>query len=181
MNNILEIRSRNDDAEDIINFIKQHYNDEGYFDFNTFVPEPDSEKDCPPKYNFNTPLGKAMNDRNLSIIDGKDWFNWYDWRIHYWGTKWNCGEESRCYYDFDKIKEGYSYFCPIYVHFTTAWNAPFPIFKLCYTLHPELSIIITCHSTENEEYGVFLDLDDVVNYSEYDLDLRRELELKKED
>lgn len=179
VDNILEIRSRNDDAEDIINFIKQHYNDEGYFDFNTFVPEPSSEKECPPKYNFNTQVGQAHKDMSLEVIDGKEWFNWFDWRIHYWGVKWNCNGSKSCY-DLQKIRECYDEFSPVYIHFKTAWNAPFPIFNLCYKLHPELDIEIVCHSIENGEYSVFIDNGDTVSYEEWDLRFLRELELKKE-
>lgn len=177
--NIIKISTKKENVEDIINFIKQHHNEEGYFDFNTFVPEPDYVEDCPDKYNYNTQVGQAHKDMSLEVFDDKEWYNWCDWRIHYWGVKWNCNG-SKCCYDLQKIRECYDDFSPVYIYFETPWNAPFPIFKMCYTLHPELDIEIIYHSVENDEYGVFRDNGDTVWYTEYDLDFRRELELKKE-
>ncbi len=168
VHNILKIRSKKDNPEDIINFIKQHYNKDGLFDFNTFMPEPESEEECPPRYNFNTPNGYAHYS-DLENPEGQEWFNWYDWRLDYWGTKWNCGEESKCYFDFKKIREGYSYFSPLYIHFTTAWTPPIPIFEKIIDMHPELRIEIIYHSTENEEYGVFERYNDEITHMHWTL------------
>jgi len=154
VNNIIEITSKNDDSEDIIKFLKQHYNEEGFFDFNTIIPEPTTEEECPFEYNFNN-NASLKEHRSLEVIDGNDWFNWYDWRLKYWGTKWNAGQESKCYYYLDKIRENNSYWSPVYIHFSTAWSPPYPIFKKIYELHPELDIEITYHSTENDEYGTY--------------------------
>lgn len=176
VDNILEIISKEDNPEDIINFIKQHYNKDGLLDFNTFIPEPQSEEECPPRYNFNTPTGYA-HYRDLEKAEGTEWFNWYDWRIDHWGTKWNAGEDSKCYYDFDKIKEEYSYFSPVFIHFTTAWTPPIPLFKRMFEMHPELKINVTYHSIENLDYGDLLWGDDVT-VNEYRLTLIEEYKLK---
>lgn len=173
VNNILEIRSKN--TEDIVNFIKQHYNEDGLFDFNTFVKEPENEDECPSEYNMKL----TDNDRSLEIFEDKPWFNWYDWRLKYWGTKWNCADESKCYFDLDKIRECDSYFSPVYIHFTTAWTPPIPIFKKIFEMHPELDINIIYHSTENMEYGWFVDVGEYVNFEEYRLTLVREEEITK--
>ena len=175
VNNILEIRSKSDNAEDVINFIKQHYNEDGLFDFNTFIKEPETEEECPLEYN----MSKTATDRSLEIFDDKPWFHWYGWRLKYWGTKWNCGEESKCYFDLDKIRESYSYFSPVYIHFITAWQPPFPLFGKMYEMHPELNIRITYHSTDNGEYGWLYDMEDYVDLVEYKLTYVREAEIPK--
>ena len=175
VNNILEIRSKSGNAEDIINFIKQHYNEEGLFDFNTFIPEPKTEEECPPEYN----MSRTGNHKSLEIFEDKPWFNWYDWRLKYWGTKWNCGVESKCYFDFDKIRENYDSLSSIYIHFDTAWNPPFPIFQKMFEMHPELDIEIIYQSTENNEYGWFGDMGKYVSFDEYKITFVREAEIPK--
>jgi hypothetical protein len=57
--------------------------------------------------------------------------NWYDWSIANWGTKWNaCDAEL----DDDCIAEGY-----IEIRFTTAWEAPVPVFEKMFAMFPKLS------------------------------------------
>ena len=74
-----------------------------YFDFNNIVPEPETEEDCPDRCNTNiTP------DDSIQKPKDKPWFNWYEWRYEYWGTKWN-GFECKIIND-DAIK------------FETAWS-----------------------------------------------------------
>ena len=172
--NIVEI---NGDADDIIKFIEQHFNEEGLFDFNTFVREPLSESDCEDKYNFNTRDGElnstlACNKDTLENPVDRKWFNWLDWRRKYWGTKWNAGSESRLLYDFDKIREHNAYNLPVRIFFTTAWHPPFPIFEQIYKMHPELEISIVYYSTENGEFGEFFswkENHEEVEFCHYDL------------
>ena len=42
--NVIEMRSS--DGEELVQFLKQHIVD-GIFDFNTRIPEPETEEDCP--------------------------------------------------------------------------------------------------------------------------------------
>jgi len=49
--------------------------------------------------------------------------NWYDWRVKYWGTKWNAYSQSL-------IKDG--------VQFQTAWSTPFPAMCGLSKMFPEL-------------------------------------------
>lgn len=161
VHNVMKIRSLKDDAEEVINFLKQHFNKEGFFDFNTVIPEPTTEAECSDRFNFNTERG-AEHYRSLESDDDKSWFNWYDWRLEYWGTKWNVGAESRCYYDFDKIMKNYSSGSPVQVMFETAWSAPIPIFKKLMSMHPELDIDVFYYSIENCEFGHVFVWDDVI-------------------
>lgn len=74
-----------------------------YFDFNNIIPEPETEEECPDRYNLNiTP------DDSIQIRTDKPWFNWYEWKYDTWGTKWN-GFECKIIND-DAIK------------FETAWS-----------------------------------------------------------
>ena len=163
VHNIIKIRSQKDDAEEIIQFIQQHFNKEGFFDFNTIIPEPTTEEECPDRYNFNTEEGSAY-DTSLEIEEGTEWFNWYNWRLEYWGTKWNAGAESMCYYDFDQIRKNYSFESPVQIMFETAWSAPIPVFVELISMHPELDIDVLYYSTENCEFGhVFVWDDEIIH------------------
>ena len=73
------------------------------FDFNNIVPEPETEEECPDRYNLN-----IIPDHTIQKSGDKPWFNWYEWKCEYWGTKWN-GFECKIIND-DAIK------------FETAWS-----------------------------------------------------------
>lgn len=80
-------------------------------DFDLIIPEPRFKKDCPKDCIVN-------KDSHVSEVEGRPWFNWYEWHVKYWGTKWNA-------YD------GYTIIKPhqlIFV-FSTAWSAPFSIYE----------------------------------------------------
>ena len=161
VHNIIKLRSKKDDAEEIIQFIQQHFNKEGFFDFNTIIPEPATEEECPDRYNFNTEEG-FTHFMSLETEQDTEWFNWYNWRLEYWGTKWNAGEESMCYYDFDKIRKNYSFCSPVQVMFETAWSAPIPVFVELISMHPELDIDVLYYSIDNDEFGHIFVWDDEI-------------------
>lgn len=80
-------------------------------DFDLIIPEPRFKKDCPKECIVN-------KDSHVSEVEGREWFNWYEWHCKYWGTKWNA-------YD------GYTIIKPhqlIFV-FSTAWSAPFSVYE----------------------------------------------------
>lgn len=79
--NTLKIQGKSDD---IYNFCKRHIVD-GRFDFNTIIPEPESEEECSDSFNLNKNPKPYIGPNS----DGKLWFNWYDWRKWRWGCKWN--------------------------------------------------------------------------------------------
>ena len=51
-------------------------------------------------------------------MNGKPWFDWYEWHNDYWGTKWNA------YDSYTIIKKSSVQFV-----FSTAWSAPAPIYS----------------------------------------------------
>ena len=75
--NTLKIQGKSDD---IYNFCKRHIVD-GRFDFNTIIPEPESEEECSDSFNLNKNPKPYIGPNS----DGKLWFNWYDWRKWRWG------------------------------------------------------------------------------------------------
>ena len=89
-------------------------NDEWIMDFDLVIPEPRFKKDCPKKYQVN-------KSSHIAKDEGRPWFDWYEWHLAYWGTKWNA------YDGYTKIGKTQLTFV-----FSTAWSAPFPIYaKLC--------------------------------------------------
>ncbi len=147
VNNIIIIRTNNKEA--IIKFLKRHIKDER-FDFNTVIPEPETEADCPDEYNLN----KTKFDVGLEHEPDREWFNWYNWRIDNWGTKWNSFD--KLYIDYGKIIEAEN-FIEIKINFQTAWSAPFPVFKKLLEMYSNLSdamgLEMVYYSTENGECG----------------------------
>lgn len=73
------------------------------FDFSKIIPEPETEEECPYRYNLN-----IFPDKYIQLRPNKPWFNWYKWKCDTWGTKWN-GFECKIIND-DAIK------------FETAWS-----------------------------------------------------------
>lgn len=91
-------------------------------DFNKIIPEPDDEVSCPDEFKMN-------KDSHVEKLPDKPWFNWYDWHIKYWGTKWNAYD---CY---TKIGKSYIMFI-----FSTAWAVAYPIVKRLAVLGYDMEI-----------------------------------------
>lgn len=83
-------------------------------DFNKIIPEPRTEEECPEA--FLAEPGKAI--KAIEEDKEKPWFNWFDWHIANWGTKWNA------YDGYTKIGKSYVTFI-----FSTAWNIAMPIIE----------------------------------------------------
>jgi hypothetical protein len=80
-------------------------------DFNLIIPEPQRIQDCPEAFRLN-------KDSHVMPYEDRPWFNWYEWHLKYWGTKWNA-------YD------GYAIIGKSYITFVfnTAWSCPIPIIE----------------------------------------------------
>lgn len=94
-------------------FINLLINSEGRVDFNIIMPEPETEEECITKY------GEQYIDdgnKHLDHSNGKDWFDWWQWHIDFWGTKWNACDSD--------VREDTEF---TYISFSTAWSDPYVI------------------------------------------------------
>ena len=86
--------------------------EEWIIDFDLIIPEPRYKSDCPKRYQVNS---------KSHVEEDKDrpWFDWYEWHIANWGTKWNA-------YD------GYTIIgkTQLTFVFNTAWSMPTQIYSL---------------------------------------------------
>ena len=137
--NVLKFKNlKSDDIQIILDLITSpaspveipgvHYKSE--IDFNKIIPEPITKEECPKEYLLDEYLGIAR-------MKDKPWFNWYDWHIANWGTKWNACDSN--------IKVGKSY---ITFAFSTAWDLPWHIYKRLSLLNYDMEIRYA-----NEELG----------------------------
>lgn len=95
---------------------------EQYLDFNKIIPEPLTPEECDPKC-----VIAPGEDRHLAFNDDRTWFDWYEWHVKYWGTKWNSYSNTISLIDTE-----------LEIYFETAWCPPIPIIKKLFKLHPEL-------------------------------------------
>lgn len=98
-------------------------NNNKYFDFRRFIPEPACEADCPEEYILD------KNDTTIIPRDDKPWLNWYKWRVENWNTNHNA-----C--DFEYVNENT-------IRFDTAWSVPFPVLKIISKQFPEEDIVLS--------------------------------------
>ena len=80
-------------------------------DFNKIIKEPEEILDCPTEY-------IVTGSEHVEKLEDKPWFNWYQWHLDKWGTKWGAYD---CY---TKIGRTYITFV-----FSTAWSMPEPIYQ----------------------------------------------------
>ena len=112
-------------------------------DFNKIIPEPMSKKGLDPKY---------LIDENsyCEVLEDRPWFDWYEWHVDNWGTKWNAYDpQPECEKNTDKV---------VYtLNFNTAWSAPIPIWDKLKNISQDLGLEITvtaCEEFEDFDYEV---------------------------
>lgn len=131
--NVLKFRKlKKDDIDFILNTIAiAAEDDSGYWiDFDKIIPEPQTEEECPKDCIVN-------KDSHIEIEKDKPWFDWYEWRNKYWGTKWGAYD---CY---SIIGKSYIKFI-----FSTAWSTPRPIIEQLRLLGYEFEL-----KYADEDYG----------------------------
>lgn len=106
---------KKDDIDIVLNLIAspriEDRPTEYVIDFNKIIPEPETEDECPDEY-------KVNKSSSIELLKDKPWFNWYEWHIDHWGTKWGA---YNCY---TKIGKSYIKFV-----FSTAWSVAQPIIE----------------------------------------------------
>lgn len=100
-----------DKVQYVLNKITMISGTDRIIDFDLIIPEPRFKRDCP-KYAIRKPTSCSQKDET------RPWYDWYEFNIHNWGTKWNA-------YD------GYTIVGKTYIQlvFSTAWSMPDPIAK----------------------------------------------------
>ena len=73
--NIVSFQCPHEQAEEILNSVKDDAVGIGSIDFNKLIPMPDDV--------YTGPLGM----KEMAQYPGEK--NWYDWSVNHWGTKWN--------------------------------------------------------------------------------------------
>ena len=96
--------------------------DEWIMDFDLIIPEPRYKSDCPKKYIRNV-------DSCIEKDEDRPWFDWYEWHIANWGTKWNA-------------YEGYTIIgkTQLTFVFNTAWSIPDKIYTILCMLGYDIEI-----------------------------------------
>ena len=123
------------------------------FSFASVVAEPETEAECREKYGEKYILsadGKSQDGLKLGRVKGKEWFNWYDWQMDFWGVKWDA---SNSFVNKEKRQIG----------FETPWGAPVKLYETLASQGWQFRFIADCegdmwrsegHADEN---GVFID------------------------
>jgi hypothetical protein len=70
-------------------------------------------------------------------------FNWYDWSIDHWGTKWNAHDP--------KTAESGIAFGYVEIHFETAWAEPLPVLQKMCAMFPQISFVCTWEYEDDDE------------------------------
>lgn len=150
--NKLIIKGKRETIKEFLNkYFTKDENGELQLDFDKIIPEPRTIEECPKD---------CIRESNSSVMERKErpWFDWYEWHIKYWGTKWDACDTSISW-NRDKTE--------ICILFDTAWSPSVPVIDKLRELEPELKIkhyfyepgmCIAGYTTNNEngrqyEYG----------------------------
>lgn len=131
------------------------------FTFEGLFPTPHEllEETAPSHYSGDendTEAIKAFRAKMKDLEYKYDYTNWYDWRVNYWGTKWDASESHI-------IDESDGH---ITVEFDTAWSPPEMWVRYVSTLFPDLKFRLSFTEPGMGFAGVFYktkDMDDVIN------------------
>ena len=78
----------------------------------------------------------------------KNPYNWYDWNIENWGTKWDA-----CDSELDKREGGFGW------KFQTAWSPPDPVIKVIINLCVERQLSLSYFFEEEQGWGGTVELE----------------------
>ena len=112
--------------------------------FGQFIPEPDWKtkpltQEEAKQYSFSDPKGEVgevpvpgTDNRGPHFKStGHSDDRWYDWRLRYWDTKWDCYDLGMCDHD---LPHGFE------VEFNTAWAPPEGICRAMRKQYPDIDI-----------------------------------------
>lgn len=109
------------------------------FDFEKVIPSPKEQTECPSEYIIHNK--EEADERHLGYdeSDPTKWFDWYNWRIYHWGTKWGPCYVSSSGFDLLEDAEDDDEI-EVFIYFDTAWAPPEPVILKLALMHQELEI-----------------------------------------
>lgn len=140
---IVNIKTTDIELKEILNFVKS---DDKIFDFNKIIPMPES-LNIDSRYDLQQILDKdrILNENEKELVKKYSenyktygFFDWYNWCISNWGTKWNAGEPIL------KDKN--------ILEFYTAWSHCAPIFFVLSNKFPK-TVFEVNFADENRGYN----------------------------
>jgi len=141
----------------LLDFIKSDEEEGLLFDFNKIIPEPDWNWQV-----FSDGVGQYCDEKREFDVNGKkEFLDWYWWRVHFWGTKWNLGKDSLQVDHSDN---------QVVMRFDTAWSPPEPIVMKLGEMFPALTFSLEYEEPGCAFYG-FLECKngEVIRYETYDM------------
>ena len=153
------------DTQELARFVEEccSKNDNGVYeiDFDKVIPQPTRREDCEPQFINDGERGYQEDER-------RPWFNWYDWRIQHWGTKWSADGYYSTIDDKEELEEGTD---EIDFSYGTAWSPATPILNALQKKYPKLDFRMTYYESGMGYAG---EIDEVGNEVEYDYSSNKE-------
>lgn len=131
-----------------------------YLDFKKIIPEPKTAKECRKNYGEEYIDKHDISKMLLTHTKGNEWFNWYDWHIAFWGTKWDA-----CEVDYDDDLD--------IIYFQTAWSFPTPVIKKISEMLPGKNVVCEVEYEGEQGYDIVIYRDGKL-YSAEPVDKARE-------
>lgn len=105
-------------------------------DFNEIIPEPATPEECPAKYVMRDEAEAKKRCLGWDEKDPRRWFDWYNWHIENWGTKWGaCNTQAPSVEEIEKEQ-----LTEIDIWTETAWSPATPVYRKLQKMYPELGI-----------------------------------------
>ena len=115
------------------------------FSFDKFVPQPERPEDCDPRYVIKHKKDAEKRALHWDPREPRKWFDWYEWNINNWGTKWDAFEANFSYRDGDS---------EIWIWHTTAWSPGVPVYKKVQDQFPNLEVSACWAESGNDFVGI---------------------------
>lgn len=123
---LIKIKGRTEAlAAFVARYILKDSGGDKYLDFNSIIPEPATKKDCPARYVIKDAEDAKRHHLGWDEKDPRRWFNWYEWHIDFWETKWN-SYYGHCEEPEDIIDNNLE---EIDINLNTAWSPAIPIYR----------------------------------------------------
>lgn len=105
-------------------------------DFNEIIPEPATPEECPAKYVMKDEADAKKRCLGWDEKDPRRWFDWYNWHIDNWNTKWGaCNTQAPSAEEIEKEQ-----LTEIAIWTETAWSPATPVYRKLQKMYPELGI-----------------------------------------